>query len=63
MMVNTNGKENVNVRKCVNKSTYNREESETKKLRRIPFKKKTERVIAGTNGVWKREENNKSMTT
>ena len=50
-------------KKCVNKSIYNREESETKKLRRIPFKKKTERGIVRTNGIWKREENNKSMRT
>ena len=48
-------------KKCVNKSIYNRGESETKKLRRIPFKKKTERGIVETNGIWKREENNKSM--
>ena len=36
-------------KKCVNKSIYNRGESETKKLRRIPFKQKTERGIVETN--------------
>ena len=48
-MVDMKGKENVNQKKCVNKSIYNRGESETKKLRRIPFKQKTERGIVETN--------------
>ena len=59
-MVDMTGKENVNQKMC-KKSIYNREESEKKKLRRIPFKKKTERGIVGTNGIRKREENNKLM--
>ena len=59
-MVDMNGKENVNQKKCVNKSIYNRGESETKKLRRIPFKKKTKRGIVGTNHGGHRMTQNRS---
>ena len=53
-------KENVN-QKCVNKSIYNREESETKKTTTNPIQEKTERGVVGTNGIWTREENKKSL--
>ena len=47
-------------KKCVNKSIYNRGESETKKLRRILSKKKTERGIVETNHGGHRMTQNRS---